>query len=60
MRSVWIVLRPFAMTNWGAAVLAASSEPTTITPRATKLTAMMKFLASFRSSHSAISRRFPE
>jgi hypothetical protein len=43
-RSLWRRLRPSVLANRGLAILADSSEPATITPRATRLTPMRKFL----------------
>jgi hypothetical protein len=43
-RSVWRGLRPSVVANRGLAILAESSEPATIMPRATRLTPMMKCL----------------
>src|SRR4029450_93180 len=43
-RSLLRRLRPSVVANRGLAILAESSEPATITPRATRLTPMMKVL----------------
>src|SRR5215472_15447877 len=43
-RSLWRGLRPSVVASRGLAILAESSEPATITPRATRLAPMMKFL----------------
>jgi hypothetical protein len=42
--SLWRGPRPSVVASWELAILADSSEPATITPRATRLTPMMKFL----------------
>src|SRR5262245_26986753 len=44
VRSAWRGLRPSVAASRGLAILAESSEPATITPRATRLTPMMKCL----------------